>query len=354
MNFFAQREIINPDTGTDSSQAHKALGSMCHRDDDLLDIVQALSVPSNRRLLGKGLINQLNRKYLILKELLVGRIGLVDFWANILPDAFSTQLFPLSRRDQDAQIVFRILFGERDRDPLKLLDLRLHYLPSSELGSRDQYLHLLGAIALVQEIIISDQYAAHEFISGDAVVIDAGANIGVFSLLASSIMQRGRVYAFEPSALTFDLLRRNVVANHLQDRVFIYHQALGDSREMKPLRISQGILQTDNVMADSPFIQGREGGLIDTEMVEVITIDHLVEQEQINRIDFIKVDTEGYERKIILGAAQTIRRFSPTIVCSAYHLASDEEQIPQLIRSINPRYHYRLDRKDEKVLIFWV
>lgn len=85
----------------------------------------------------------------------------------------------------------------------------------------------------------------------------------------------------------------------------------------------------------------------------MVTIDSFVEEHKIEKVDFIKMDTEGYERNIIMGAAKTIRRFSPVIVCSAYHLKDDKIKIPELIKSINPEYKYRIEKRGEEDLVFW-
>jgi len=71
-------------------------------------------------------------------------------------------------------------------------------------------------------------------------------------------------------------------------------------------------------------------------------------------VDFIKMDTEGYEGKILEGAKETIRRFSPVLSMSAYHHEDDKKTIPELIRSLNPKYKCRLTRNVEDNLLFYV
>jgi len=81
-------------------------------------------------------------------------------------------------------------------------------------------------------------------------------------------------------------------------------------------------------------------------------IDTFIQKKNIN-VDFIKIDTEGYEKQILQGARETIKKFSPVIACSAYHLKGDKIEIPKLVQSINSNYHYKLLKRWEEDLIFW-
>ncbi|MEM1671529.1 MAG: FkbM family methyltransferase [Archaeoglobaceae archaeon] len=83
------------------------------------------------------------------------------------------------------------------------------------------------------------------------------------------------------------------------------------------------------------------------------TIDKFVEETNIEKVDFIKIDTEGYEREIIKGAKETIRKFKPKMAISAYHLPDDKEKIPELILSIRDDYRFKLVNKGDEDLFFF-
>lgn len=87
--------------------------------------------------------------------------------------------------------------------------------------------------------------------------------------------------------------------------------------------------------------------------VKTMTIDSFVEKERIERVDFIKIDTEGAEREIIKGARETIKRFKPKMAISAYHLPDDKKVIPELILSIRDDYKFKLVNKGEEDLFFY-
>ena len=65
--------------------------------------------------------------------------------------------------------------------------------------------------------------------------------------------------------------------------------------------------------------------------VEIKTIDSLGIQ-----IDFLKIDTEGYEANILKGAAETIKKYKPIIAMSAYHKPEDKIELPAVLNSIAP------------------
>lgn len=90
------------------------------------------------------------------------------------------------------------------------------------------------------------------------------------------------------------------------------------------------------------------------EDISMISIDCFVNDNNIKKVDFIKIDTEGYERQIIKGAKNTIKNFLPVIACSAYHLKDDKTEISALVKSINPNYKYRIEKRAEETLIFWI
>jgi hypothetical protein len=72
--------------------------------------------------------------------------------------------------------------------------------------------------------------------------------------------------------------------------------------------------------------------------VPVTTIDKLVAQLGLPRVDFIKMDIEGSELQALAGAPQTIARFIPKLAIASYHKPEDPVRIPKLVESLNPRY----------------
>jgi FkbM family methyltransferase len=213
----------------------------------------------------------------------------------------------------------------------------------------DSILGTMEFLVLVQEIFVEDQYHAREFLKSDSVVIDAGANIGTFTVLAASIAKYGKVYAFEPASRTQEALKANTKD---AGNVSVIPCGLGEERgtaEMLVHTVSPGM----SMLSDAGLTVKKDMSGVVSEKIEVVTIDDFVAKNGLLKVDFIKMDTEGYEKQIIRGARETIRRYKPVIAASAYHFASDKDEIPALIRDIEPGYDYQLSKRLEEDLIFW-
>jgi FkbM family methyltransferase len=202
--------------------------------------------------------------------------------------------------------------------------------------------------ALLQEMIVSDQYETKEFMKDGDIVIDAGANIGMFSVKAAHDFPGIKVYAFEPSARTFAALTKNTAD---YSSITCINMGLGDAENKKiitQLEFGPGGAR----MEDSSI-----GALASpwekmiSETASITTIDTYVKEHDLQKVDFLKIDTEGYEAKILTGAAETIRTHRPVIAMSAYHTPSDKEGLPKLLKSICPDYICELRDTGEENLI---
>jgi FkbM family methyltransferase len=202
------------------------------------------------------------------------------------------------------------------------------------------------ALDLIDTIIATDQYCAARFLKGDSVIIDAGANIGAFSVFAATLAPHGSIYAFEPGPRAFELLRQNTAA---YQNIYGYNCGLGNiSKRHKLCLHSQDTVKSTYEDSRCRPIAQNQGAIIDS---QVITLDEFVSRENITRLDFIKIDTEGYEAKIIEGARNTIKKYRPVIVMAAYHHADDAVALPSLVDSIVENYKCSVADRGEMDLI---
>lgn len=138
-------------------------------------------------------------------------------------------------------------------------------------------------------------------------VFDVGANHGLFSLEAAHLIgPSGRVHAFEPAPSTRDLLRRNLEGNDATRVVRIVPSAVGGAPGTARLRIHRD-LSGLNTLAGSDIVWNhqrlRADDLVD---VPVTTLDDHAEAERIERIDFLKIDVEGFELAVLRGASRLL------------------------------------------------
>jgi FkbM family methyltransferase len=141
------------------------------------------------------------------------------------------------------------------------------------------------------------------------VVADVGANIGFYSgVLAQRVGSTGSVHAFEPNPATHAWLAAHVRDNRLSN-VRCHALALADVEQELTLNEFGG--------SDSGKASLRPDGagqVIAGPVVDVRSLDGWFAQSGERGIDLIKVDVEGYEPEMLLGAARTIREFLP-IIC---------------------------------------
>ena len=160
------------------------------------------------------------------------------------------------------------------------------------------------------------------------VVLDAGSWIGDFAAYAAA-KGAGKVYAFEPTEPGFSFLCETASLNKN-----IIPVRLGISNET-----SSATIFTDarNTGANS-LLQDMCVGRHETSQINTTTIDEFVRANNIERVDFIKSDIEGYERYMLEGAQETLRRFAPKLALCTYHLPDDPQVMASLIKQANPNY----------------
>jgi FkbM family methyltransferase len=133
-------------------------------------------------------------------------------------------------------------------------------------------------------------------------VVDVGANHGLFSLEAAHFVgPEGRIHAFEPAPATYDCLMANLRANGLED-VRVFRSALGAEPGSARLRVHRewsGL----NTLADRD-ITWMGDKLSPDEVIEVpvTTLEAHAAAEGLDRIDFLKIDVEGFELSVLRGA----------------------------------------------------
>lgn len=204
----------------------------------------------------------------------------------------------------------------------------------------------------LQEIYLLNEYEEHpvKIEEGD-IVIDCGANIGVASLIfARKAGLKGRVVAIEAEEANFRVLKRTVELNK------------GKFCEIIPLRYA---LYKENgelrlFLSQSPASHSlykniehkviREALTDNFEVVQGKTLDSIVRELNLERVDFIKMDIEGGELDAVYGAKETIANFKPKIAISVYHRPTDSVEIRKTILHYNPEYECREIKKCERML----
>lgn len=154
----------------------------------------------------------------------------------------------------------------------------------------------------------------------DAIVVDVGAHVGTFTLRAAREAPMGHVYSFEPTTENSRLLTENVKLNGA-DNVTVIRAAMGG----KPGRATISLDPQSNAMHSLYAAQGSSGH----EEVDVVTLDGFMADRDLRRIDLLKLDCEGAEYEILLGAdPQTLSRIRS--IALEYHDVAGAPPISRL------------------------
>jgi FkbM family methyltransferase len=137
-------------------------------------------------------------------------------------------------------------------------------------------------------------------IESDLVVFDIGANQGDYSLAIKNEYPTAQIYAFEPHPTTFNKLK---VASEMYG-FQAYNCGLGDKVEQLILYDHQSdeVLGTQHASIYKEVIEGVHKSRIQQFDVNITTLDCFIRDNNINKIDLLKIDTEGNELNVLKGA----------------------------------------------------
>jgi FkbM family methyltransferase len=169
----------------------------------------------------------------------------------------------------------------------------------------------------------------------DQTVVDVGANFGAYTLaLANIVGPRGQVHAFEPQRIIFNMVCGSVALNSLTN-VYVHHMAVGDREGQveipqfdynKPLNF--GSIEFTSEQREQ-LTQARGHDPERVEFVPLTTIDRFA----FDKLHLMKIDAEGMEMSVLLGAEQTIRRCRPVLYVE--FLKCDKEALRQRITGLD-------------------
>lgn len=173
------------------------------------------------------------------------------------------------------------------------------------------------------------------------IIVDGGAYTGNTSFIFSKkVGKSGHVYAFEAEPTTYKKLEQNINTLNYKN-VTAYPIALTSKKTTLSFSGTGVSAKIDDEGVD----------------VDANSIDNLVKELAIKKVDMIKLDVEGAELSVINGAAETIKSFTPKLAISVYHKQDDMRTLTKAILSINRNYklYFRANTKDlSNLILFFV
>ncbi len=190
-----------------------------------------------------------------------------------------------------------IYFDGRPVHEFKLDDLTMKMQLRKENGFVDveifnKHVFEPGVLRLIKSLL-----------TPDSVFFDIGANIGQHSLFAANYCRH--VYAFEPIRKIYEQFLMSIWENAFVS-ISVFNYALGNSNATFPIysnkenRGGSSLLVAD----ERTFLQN----------VKVLRLDDIYNKMGVTRIDVMKIDVEGFEYEVLLGAEKTLDKFHPAIV----------------------------------------
>jgi FkbM family methyltransferase len=148
----------------------------------------------------------------------------------------------------------------------------------------------------------------------DEVYVDIGANVGMYAIYAGVV--GARVFAFEPEALNYAELNKNIYVNNLHGRVTAYNMAITDVADISVLYLSAFSFAGshhdfgENRWESDKVIGGRQIARDTRPQQGCVSfpLDELVERGAVPPPNHIKIDVDGFEYKVARGAAKTFDR----------------------------------------------
>lgn len=167
-------------------------------------------------------------------------------------------------------------------------------------------------------------YFLDNFLKENDIFFDIGANVGVFTLYAAKKYEKIKIYSFEPEVSNLALLKENIFENNVTEKVITYGTAISDFTGLSKLHTQDlttgSALHTENTEDIKKSDEGNRP-ILWSEGVHAVTLDYFC--DELNIIpNVIKIDTDGNEKKILMGAKKILK--NPSLKAIIIEMPVDE------------------------------
>ena len=172
------------------------------------------------------------------------------------------------------------------------------------------------------------------WLNPDSVFFDIGAHAGYYALTANRVINAGKIYSFEPSPAARALFEKHIELNRdkiAADTIRLLPFAIADSQKQVGFSDSPIQKEGNTYIKESPVFTGAKN----TIMVQCYSIDGLLKQGYA-KPDIIKIDAEGAEYDVLLGASDTLQQYKPYILLAThdYHLPGVKDKCVDLLQQM--------------------
>ena len=174
------------------------------------------------------------------------------------------------------------------------------------------------------------------YIGPGAVVVDAGAHAGQFTKLFATLVEDGRVYAFEPGSYALFVLDA-MMRFRRPANVVVVPVALGDEEGSAVLSVP--VKKSGSMGFGLGHLGGGgDGRPVALETVQLTTLDRFAAEAGLQRLDFVKADIEGWEIRLLRGGRAVLARYRPALMLELVtdHLARAGNRGPEAWEILAP------------------
>jgi len=172
----------------------------------------------------------------------------------------------------------------------------------------------------IEEIYSRKVYDEVFFPQKDWIIVDVGANFGIYALRASKMVgKNGLVIAIEPEPLNFKILKQHARINRITN-IRLINSAIGD-------RVGTVNLYLNGNASHSIKQPGYDGKYA---KVPIVTLDHVIKLLKINHVDLLKIDAEGAELDVLIG----LNKLQPKRIVMEYHGQENAQKVSILLKSL--------------------
>ena len=168
-------------------------------------------------------------------------------------------------------------------------------------------------------------------------IIDVGAHIGFYSLLASFANSKNKIFAFEPLERVFASLERNVKLNKIEN-VRCFRGAVGAASGIQDFYFPDEDHPVSSSLRSEMLLATCPSESIKRVPVSVVTLDEFIADQGITKVDLIKLDTERTEHDVLAGANKVLQRDEPDIICEVWPDAGNKLLLENILRPLGYRF----------------
>jgi len=149
----------------------------------------------------------------------------------------------------------------------------------------------------------------HHILKHSKVILDVGSNIGLFSYAIKQLEEDCQIHLFEP--VQYYLLYSKKLLGEMGNDIIFNQKGVSDvPGQLTIYKSTNENIGWNSYLLSDPF---QKKGVLPieqmvSEITEVITLDQYCQENNINKIDFVKIDVEGYEHKVLKGFMSTLRK----------------------------------------------